>query len=222
MNNSKRTYRYDPAPFSTHQLLLETVPAKSRVLEVGTASGYMGEYLIHEKKCEVWGIEPVETLFRDASSVGYAKLFQETVEEFIERHAAEAGQFDVLFLADVLEHMVDPVKVLQRLRPLLAPQGKLVISMPNIAHYSIRKALLCGRFTYEDAGILDRTHLRFFTKKTATEMIQSAGYLVESARPCSGSHERFLRRLGYPLKPLLHSFPEFFAIQFIYQAKREG
>lgn len=218
MNNEKRVYRYDPQPFSTHQLLLETVPAQSRVLEVGTASGYLGEYLIHEKGCEVWGIEPVEALYRDALRVGYAKLYHETIEEFTQNHRAEAGTFDVLFLADVLEHMVDPERVLQQLRSLLRPHGTLVISMPNIAHYSIRKALLFGRFDMQDSGILDRTHLHFYTKKTAIHMIERAGYSIQSVRPCSGSHERRLRMMGYPFQYVLRVLPGLFAIQFIYTA----
>jgi 2-polyprenyl-3-methyl-5-hydroxy-6-metoxy-1,4-benzoquinol methylase len=188
------------------------------VLEIGTASGYMGEYLIHEKQCDVWGVEPVQSLYRDASTRGYTKLWAETAEEFIQKHAAEAGSFDVIFLADVLEHMSNPEEVLRRLKEFLKPGGKVIIWLPNIAHYSIRKSLICGKFDMQDSGILDRTHFHFFTKKTAIEMIQKAGFIVQSARPCSGSQERLFPALGYPFKFFIHHFPGFFAIQFIYIA----
>lgn len=217
----KRTYQFDPSPFSTHTLLIDCIPQNSRVLEVGTASGYMGGYLIKEKKCEVWGVEPVAQLYTDASQKGYAVLWQETVETFLLNHKKDAGQFDVILLADVLEHMVNPDNVLKELHTFLNPNGILLISLPNIAHYSIRTSLLRGRFDMTDAGILDRTHLKFFTKKTAIELFERAGYRVDMARPCSGSQERRWPRLGYPLAFFIHRFPELFAIQFIYIARQK-
>jgi 2-polyprenyl-3-methyl-5-hydroxy-6-metoxy-1,4-benzoquinol methylase len=218
MTTSKK-YRFDPNPVNTHMLLIDRVPAGSRVLEVGTASGYLGEYLVAEKKCELYGIEPVIDLYNDAQSSGYTKLYNKTVEEVV-AEGGLSGQFDVILCGDVLEHMVDPSGTLAQLKKYLKPTGRVVISVPNIAHYSVRRSLLCGRFDRTETGIMDATHLQFFTKKTAKEMIEKSGLVVESVRPSAGYIERFGQRklLGIGRK-LLFAFPELCAVQFIFVAK---
>ena len=84
-------------------------------------------------------------------------------------------KFDVIVFADVLEHFVHPLDVLAMATSVLAPNGRIIISIPNVAHLSVRLQLLLGSFTYTDRGILDRTHLHFYTKKTLKEMITKAG-----------------------------------------------
>jgi SAM-dependent methyltransferase len=85
------------------------------------------------------------------------------------------GAFDVIVYGDVLEHLVDPLDVLVELNEYLAPGGRVVISMPNVAHLWIRLSLLFGRFQYADRGLLDRTHLRFFTERSVRELVADAG-----------------------------------------------
>jgi 2-polyprenyl-3-methyl-5-hydroxy-6-metoxy-1,4-benzoquinol methylase len=80
---------------------------------------------------------------------------------------------------DVLEHLRDPVSLLKRLRPFLKPDGTIIISIPNVANLSIRFGLLFGRWNYAEYGILDRTHLRFFTRKTAIAMVTGAGFEIK-------------------------------------------
>jgi len=91
--------------------------------------------------------------------------------------------FDVVVMADVLEHLRRPEQTLLRMREFLRPGGYGVVSVPNIANFRIRLGLLLGRFEYEDEGILDRTHLRFFTKRSAQVMIEGAGYEVLEFHP---------------------------------------
>ena len=81
---------------------------------------------------------------------------------------------------DTLEHLADPVAVLRRLRPALADDGALVVSIPNVANWAMRLGLLAGRFRYTERGILDRTHLRFYTARTVREMLAEAGFRTES------------------------------------------
>lgn len=215
-----RVYRFDPDPHNTHALLLAEVPEGARVLEIGTASGYMGEYLMHEKHCEVWGVEPVKELYDDARQYGYTQLFHGTVEEFLKTPGIEAERFDVIFLGDVLEHMMSPGEVLASLRALLKPEGRVVISLPNIAHYSTRWHLMTGHWDMQDSGILDRTHVRFFTLKTMKMLIESAGFTIEKVRPSSGSLERFgLNKLFGIGKRALFAWPTLFAVQFIFVAR---
>jgi len=85
---------------------------------------------------------------------------------------------DCVIFSDVLEHTSDPWAVLRRWRSVLAPGGTLVVSLPNVAHKSVLRPLLRGRFDYADEGVLDRTHLRFFTRVTAIEMIEACGFEV--------------------------------------------
>jgi 2-polyprenyl-3-methyl-5-hydroxy-6-metoxy-1,4-benzoquinol methylase len=91
----------------------------------------------------------------------------------------DPGSFDVLLCADVVEHLRDPVLFLQRTRAVLRRGGRLVLSTPNIANWSIRMCLLVGRFRYTDRGILDRTHTHFFTRRSLIECLDAAGYHVE-------------------------------------------
>lgn len=218
----KRNYRFDPGPFNTHLLLLEAVQENSRVLEIGTASGYLGEYLVAEKKCEVWGVEPVKELYEDALGCGYNKLFNVTGEDFFELPEAKGEKFDVILLGDVLEHMVDPQNVLKNLSDYLKPKGRLVISLPNIANYAIRWHILTGKFDMQNGGILDRTHLRFFTLKTMKELVERSGYNIISARPSGGKFERFgLRKLFGVGRKILFTWPTLFADQFIIIAENK-
>ncbi len=213
-------YRFDPAPASTHTLLLERVPVNSKVLEIGTASGYLGEYLIAEKKCEVWGVEPVKEQFEDAKNYGYTKLLNLTAEQFLLDSNFAGEKFDVILLGDVLEHMVNPEIVLSGLTKYLKPSGRIVASLPNVAHFSIRIKLFCGKWDMVDAGILDRTHLRFFTRKTMLEMFGKAGLDILECRPTNGAMERFgINKLFGVGKKLLFFWPTFFAIQFVFVGK---
>lgn len=200
-------------------LLLNEIKEKTKVLEVGTASGYLGEYLIHEKGCEVWGIEPMKELYTDALPIGYAKLFNKTGEEIIRDNDLEGQLFDHVLLGDVLEHMTHPHEVLKNLRKYLKPEGTCVISLPNVAHYSIRWQLLWGGWDMTDSGIMDRTHMVFFTRKTMREMIEGAGFEILLDRPSAGYIERFLRRAAHFGRRVLFAFPELCAVQFIFTAK---
>ena len=158
-----RNYHFDQAPLNTHMLLLERIPEGSKVLEIGTASGYLGEYLVHEKKCEVWGVEPMKELYEDALKCGYKKMFNQTAEEFLATNALGDEKFDAMLMGDVLEHTVQPAEILAGLKKYLKSDGRMVISLPNIAHYSTRWQLLTGRFDMKDGGILDRTDSYVFT-----------------------------------------------------------
>ena len=90
----------------------------------------------------------------------------------------EPGSFDVVLCGDLIEHLREPGRFLKRVRPLLCPEGRLVLSTPNIANWAMRLGLLFGRFRYMEKGILDRTHSHLFTRKTLVECLETAGYSV--------------------------------------------
>ena len=218
--SEQRNYRFDRDPYNTHALLLNLVPDKSRVLEIGTASGYMGEYLVHHKQCEVWGVEPMDELYNEAAVAGYSRLFKGTGEEFLVLPEVTNEKFDVIFLSDVLEHMVNPDQVLVALKKFLKPGGIFVMSIPNVAIYHVRWHLLTGHWDMQDGGILDRTHVRFFTYKTMCELLDHSGLQVMSERPAGGYMERFGKRklLGIGRR-VLFTFPKLFAMHFIFVVK---
>lgn len=104
----------------------------------------------------------------------YRNVYPCTVEQ-----ANLAERYDAVVCADVLEHTVSPADVLRQLRAVATADALFVISVPNVAHLAVRLMLLAGRFPKMERGILDRTHLHFFTRDTAVQMIESAGLKVE-------------------------------------------
>lgn len=98
----------------------------------------------------------------------------------VERVGRELGDetFDVLIFADVLEHLPNPLDVLQSYIRFLKPEGRLLVSLPNVGLWAVRLMLLFGRFEYADTGVLDRTHLRFFTRRSARRLVEAAGMKV--------------------------------------------
>ena len=161
-------------PLGGHARLLEFVGSHRRVLDVGCSSGYLARPLV-ERGCVVVGIE------RDAAAAEIAREVCEDVlvgdVETMELPFAD-GSFDVVLCGDLVEHLRDPEGFLARVRLLLAPTGRVVLSTPNVANWAMRLSLLAGRWRYTDRGILDRTHTRLFTKRTLVEALELAGYRV--------------------------------------------
>ncbi|PPK93895.1 methionine biosynthesis protein MetW [Kineococcus xinjiangensis] len=156
----------------THQVIARWVRPGSRVLDVGCASGYLMKVMSTTGGCTCVGIEsgPAATAAREE---GFEVIHGFAPEAF--DAARSSGPFDHVVFADVLEHTTDPGPVLQAAADLLTPDGTVIVSLPNIAYLLARLRLLSGRWTYEEHGIFDRTHLRFFTVATARELLEGAG-----------------------------------------------
>lgn len=177
MSQASKYTQFDTAPNSTHNLIVNLVPAGARVLEIGCATGYLAEALKQRRHCSVTGIEAnaaageqarahcERVVIGDAETLDFAALF-------------EQEQFEVILCADVLEHLREPGALLCRLAPLLAAGGQIIASIPNVAHGSVRLALLGGEFRYQETGLLDDTHLRFFTRESVQQLFEDAGYLI--------------------------------------------
>ena len=190
------------------------MPDGARVLDVGCAEGYLARALV-ERGCSVVGVE----YDRRAAEVAREVCPQVVVGDVEDPkvRAQVDGPFDRVLFGDVLEHVRDPAAVLRWAARLLAPDGRAVVSLPNIAHWSARRQLLRGRFPQEDHGLFDRTHLRFFTRATARELVESAGLAVESrgvrARGAPAGEPRpGAGRLG---PRLVARRPELFALQVV-------
>jgi 2-polyprenyl-3-methyl-5-hydroxy-6-metoxy-1,4-benzoquinol methylase len=165
---------------NSHTLMVELVGGTKRVLDVGCATGYLAEAL-GERGCTVWAVES------DAEAAEEARPHVEhlvlgDVESMDFLGAFGDQRFDVIVFGDVLEHLRDPLAVLRNARRLLADRGSIVASIPNIAHGSVRLALLAGRFDYQDLGLLDSTHVRFFTRSSVEGMFRDAGLVPIDVR----------------------------------------
>lgn len=157
---------------NTHANVIRMVGHSQRVLELGPASGYMSRVL-REHDCAVVGIELDPELASQAAEICERVIVGDL--DVIDLGAELADDsFDVIVAADVLEHLKDPLGALQRLRPFLRRDGYIVVSLPNVAHASVRLALLQGRFQYRELGLIDRTHLRFFTHDTIRQLFDKA------------------------------------------------
>jgi SAM-dependent methyltransferase len=175
-------YRLKPGAYSSHSLLLSSLPASGEgraVLDIGCAHGYLGDLLVR-RGYRVVGVE-------HASRVGEA--FPQTVElataDLEEGLPAHLGRFDFVLCADVLEHLRRPEVLLREIRGVLAPGGCLIASLPNSGHLYFRGNVLLGRFPQHDRGLFDRTHLHFYTWRGWVDLFAAAGFVMERVR-CSG------------------------------------
>jgi 2-polyprenyl-3-methyl-5-hydroxy-6-metoxy-1,4-benzoquinol methylase len=157
---------------STHARVVRLVGTGRRVLELGPSSGHMSRVL-RKQDCSVVGIEVDPDMA--AAAAQYCERVIVGDLDALDLDAELGGdRFDVIVAADVLEHLKDPLRALRRLRAFLAPDGFFVISLPNVAHGSVRLALLAGRFPYQRVGLLDETHLRFFTRESIDELLDES------------------------------------------------
>lgn len=165
---------------NAHTLQILLTGEGKKVLEVGPAAGYITEAL-RQRGCRVTCVEFDPEAAKVAAEYAERMIVGDIEKLDFEREFAEE-QFDVVMYGDVLEHLVDPDAVLRKTREILAPDGYVVASIPNVAHASLRLALLDGDFRYTEIGLLDRTHLRFFTRDSIAEMFHNTGYQVDDLR----------------------------------------
>lgn len=181
-DESRSRYHLNPSRHGTHGTIIRVVENGGRTLDVGCASGYLGAQLAAQG-CTMWGVDLDEEALIEAAP-HYLEVRRLDLES--ERELPWPRLFfDTIIAADVVEHLKEPVVVLEVLRNHLRPGGRLVVSVPNVAHASVRIPLVLGRFRYRETGILDRTHLRLFTFRTARELVEAAGFRVASV--CGGT-----------------------------------
>jgi len=159
--------------------IFNLIGSNKKVLDVGCCDGYIGR-LLKQKNNRLVGIEA------DKTSAERAKKYYEEVIigdiECISMQDEISRNFDVILYSEILEHLKSPNRVLSAHRKLLNENGFIITVIPNVAFYRNRLSLLFGNWDYEESGVLDRTHLRFYTLKTAKELIQGAGYKITSVK----------------------------------------
>jgi 2-polyprenyl-3-methyl-5-hydroxy-6-metoxy-1,4-benzoquinol methylase len=173
---SESPYQLKRDPYSSHAVILSRLGDGHgrRALDVGAADGFLAELLTRQG----WQVTALE---RDPAQAAKARgRCHEVIVADLDQAAPRLqGSFAAIVYGDVLEHLNDPLPVLVALDRALSPDGRVIVSVPNVAHLWVRLSLALGRWDYADRGILDRTHLRFFTKRTLGAFLRDAGLSVE-------------------------------------------
>jgi len=182
-------------------------------LDVGCAAGVFGKMLKEKYGCFVWGIEPVTEMAQKASD----RLDKVTTGYFDEKIDFGDQKFGAIFFNDVLEHMESPEKALQIAQTLLSPGGKIIASIPNILHFETLRMIVKNKdWKYENAGILDRTHLRFFTRKSIIRMFEESGFIINKIEGINPEYKTLFRIL----RKVLPSYEEMSYVQFAVVAQK--
>jgi methionine biosynthesis protein MetW len=220
--------RYD---FQSHELdsvamrIASFIPEGSRVLDVGCGTGRLAVLIRDRLAADIIGIEP-DTERATLTGNRGIQVFQEPLSESF---FADHGLFDFIVFADVLEHLANPGDMVLLARKGLVPGGSIIVSVPNVAHWFVRLDLLRGRFEYRDTGIMDATHLRWFTRDTLFAWLRSLGFQIAGLTtsvnidlpeyrerlPWKYFSRPFKARL---VRQLVRGFPTLFACQFIVKA----
>ncbi len=225
--------RADPLRYDGHTddptevagLLRLLMPSGVRVLDVGCGTGSVAAIVHRDKHNQVVAIEPDADRAALARSRGL-DVYQGYLDSaFLTNH----DPFDAVMASDVLEHVASPADLLSSMVRAAKPGGLLLISVPNIAHWSVRLNLLIGRFDYEPSGIMDATHLRWFTARTVRALIESMGCELVTLSQTAGAslpvYKRgFLGRLpgrarAYAVRRLTRVMPHLFGVQHVLVAR---
>jgi SAM-dependent methyltransferase len=219
--------RYDDVaidPWETSGLLRKRMPKAVRVLDVGCGTGSMTVEINKDLGNEVVGVEPDSARANLAKERGLNVVLGVADPGFFQ----SSGKFDVIVFSDVLEHLPSPAETIELAAQALAPNGRILASIPNVAHWTVRVRLLFGKFDYAQSGIMDATHLRWFTAKTVKELFERCGLEVVSMQWSAGTWMPEYRMLPFRLFPvrlrngiihkLTRAFPTLFGCQHIVEA----
>lgn len=202
--------------------IYDLIPENKKVLDVGCNTGNLGSQLIKSKNCVVYGIDySVNSIKKAKTRLTKAEVFDlETYKVPFEKE-----KFDVIIFGDVLEHIRYPEVVLTKFKKLLNKNGLVIASIPNVANINIRWNLFWGNWNYKTWGILDKTHMRFFTKKTIKKLFTNQNYKIIKINSTPGANFIFLRHF----KPLIKIkeiickiYPKLLALRFIVVAKKQS
>jgi len=221
---SRYDYRFDPSGDSTAAQVCRMVGHNKNVLELGCAAGAMSAVLAGHYQCRVTGVE------YDPTAAESARAYcQEVLVASLDTPdwptPLNGRTFDTVVAADVLEHLHAPENCLAEVGKLLEENGRLVVSVPSIAHSGVLAQLMLGEFEYTDIGLLDRTHVHFFTRQSLGRMLHATGFkVIETATVDTGPwHPEFSeswQRLPVPVHDWLAGNPAGRAYQVLMLAQR--
>jgi 2-polyprenyl-3-methyl-5-hydroxy-6-metoxy-1,4-benzoquinol methylase len=208
-----------------HTMAILEVRPGSRILDIGCAAGDVAR-ILSQRGSSVWGVENDRVAAELARAYCKRVVLGDIADLDLEETFAGTA-FDAVLFLDVLEHLLDPAAALRKAARVLAADGKVLASIPNVAHGAVRLQLLGGRFRYTDAGLLDRTHVKFFDSAGVEELFKSTGYLIEECRRVTRSLEETEIRVDFDAFPpelleMIARDPEALTYQFFVIARPIG
>jgi SAM-dependent methyltransferase len=188
-----------PAHDQANPDLLALLPVVERLVEVGCSTGALARAYRSRHPTAHWlGIE-IEPSYAQAARQHCQMVLVGDVEQMLEQEPApQTLQADCWIFGDSLEHLRDPWRVLRRVHSLLPPGGSVCACIPNAQHWSVQARLCLGQFVYEESGLLDRTHLRWFTPTTSVSLLEESGFRILRCQPRIFPHpaeERVLEQI---------------------------
>ncbi len=174
-------------------------PNPRRLIDVGCGDGFFGAAVkARYPECETWGVELVADAARKAASQNDRVIRT----PFENAHELPEAYFDVVTMNDVLEHMPWPEPALAMAKRILRPEGRLVLSLPNVQYLlNVLDLVKRNEWEYQDWGILDRTHFRFYTTKSATRLLERNGFQVETVTGINAMRPKWYYRMVFRLAP---------------------
>ncbi len=214
-------YAFKPSPYSSHGRILQMLADRPamRILDVGCGPGWLAKALTDAGHTVV-GVDLAEA---DGVSSRMSHFVQANLDDGIPEDVG--GDFDLVLAADIIEHLADPARLLSAMAARVRPQGSVIASVPNISHWYPRFRIASGRFDYDQRGVLDATHLRFFTRRRFLRVAGEAGLepiafrhtgLPLDALGLSGS-QAVTGTIGRADRLLVAAWPTMFAYQFVYE-----
>jgi len=201
---------FDSCVDNSHYKIVKAIGKNKTVLDVGCGDGPIAEELI-KNGCKVLGIEIDIKKAMMVIGASYCSHVQVGDVETIKLEY-KLNYFDVILFGDILEHLKNPLNTLKKLKPFLKENGKIIVSLPNIVYWKSRLKIFLGRFDYEEYGMFDKTHLRFFTQKTARKLIENAGFEITKID--------YVPSFPFPImkEQITKIFCTLFAFKFIFEA----
>jgi 2-polyprenyl-3-methyl-5-hydroxy-6-metoxy-1,4-benzoquinol methylase len=169
-------YPIKHSKYSSHYYAQQMVGRNQEVLDISCGEGFFAAEIAKQGN-RVTGVDALPDASERAALCAYFSVdLNEGLEGVIDR--LNGKRFDRVLLLDILEHLYDPERILQQCHQLVQEDGQVIVSVPNVANFSVRLSLLFGSFNYTDRGIFDRTHIRWYTRKTARLLLTNAGYRI--------------------------------------------
>lgn len=199
-------------PLNIDRQTIDLVQSNSNILEIGCATGFMGGYLKKHKNCKVTGVE----LREEEANIAKKHLDNVIIGNIEETEIQDniIGKYDIILASALVQQLKDPKKTTTQWKKFLKKDGYLLITASNIAHWTTRKEILLGNFSYEDYGLMDDAHLRFYTINSFKKLIEDSGYKIINFKidPVGG---------GYPkISSIMSNIsPGLFTYQMLIKAK---
>ena len=228
-SNIYKVNRVDPeAQNDSKSMIYRYIANGASVLDVGCACGDLGVVLHNLKNCKVYGFEYSSASIDIANTTeSYKEIHQVDLNCFQpEQYAKYKKKFDFIVFGDVLEHVYKPDDVVKKMISYLNDDGHIIISLPNLSHASIKAALLLNDFSYTDVGLLDKTHIRFFTSKTIPEFLANNLLKIQDFQCTALGMEGFQPDNPYPNLPInvkqnIFADPHSFVCQYVMKLSYE-